>query len=384
MTGPREAVEVCHLFCHAFASVRTLIAVATRKQAINLHRALEGRLGERVGLAVSGVRRRGPRLLVATFGSVPRDTAGRWDILLLPYGQESTGRGAIDMVTRMDCPRIYACVTPGPPADRLVRLRLEQIAGPVIGALDSSGAAVSVVVVPTTGGAVANARTALERKRELYWHNRARNQTVADVARAVVTKDWKALRRYGVQKRIVPKTTAGRTPRVAVLVESTEHGRELTGAAAGLVVVHDDADGRRREDRHENGRGRRDENGRCREGRGEARRDAGGRRREDRSEARRDGNGRREGRHERGQGRRDVNGQGHQVEHGEATQDVAARTQGEGDDQDEQEEDRRCSAGRNQHDRDQHEVRREVAGRHRLDGDEHGHGHEHGRRHGAV
>ena len=66
-------------------------------------------------------------------------------------------------------------------------------------------------MVPTPRCAAAGAATALERKRELYWHNRVRNETVADVARAVVAEDWKALRRYGVQKRNVPKTTTGRT-----------------------------------------------------------------------------------------------------------------------------------------------------------------------------
>ena len=59
VSGPSEAVEVCHLLCDAFARARILIAVATRKQAINLHKALENRHSERVGLAMSGVRRRG-------------------------------------------------------------------------------------------------------------------------------------------------------------------------------------------------------------------------------------------------------------------------------------------------------------------------------------
>src|SRR5256885_1108673 len=83
-----EAVEVCHLVCHAFAHARVLLAVATRRQAGGLHRALEGRHGERVGLAVSDVHRRGPRLLVATFGNIPSDTYGTWDVVLLLYGEQ--------------------------------------------------------------------------------------------------------------------------------------------------------------------------------------------------------------------------------------------------------------------------------------------------------
>ena len=124
--------------------------------------------------------------------------------MLLPYGAESTGGAAVGMVTRMDFPRIYACVPHNDPVDRLTRLRLEQIAGPVIRPLARPDVAVNVVMVPTTTGAVANARTALERKRALYWHNSLRNETVADVAKAVVAENWKAMRRYGVGKRIRP------------------------------------------------------------------------------------------------------------------------------------------------------------------------------------
>ena len=191
LENARAAVDVCRLFCNAFSRARILIAVATAEQVVNLRKTLGSRHGERVGLAVPGVRLVGkiPRLLVSTFGSAPRRTAGKWDVLLLPCGEDATGDRAVESIVWMDFPRIYACVRPTPCSDRLVRLRLEQIAGPVVHELDRPEAAVNVVVVPNTVGAVAGAATALELKRQLYWRNHARNETVADVSEAVVAED---------------------------------------------------------------------------------------------------------------------------------------------------------------------------------------------------
>ena len=129
------------------------------------------------------------------------------------------------MVTGMGFPRVYALRHAV--VDRLVQLRLEQVAGPVIRALDKHDATLNVVVVPTPPCVVESAGPALERKRARYWaRNPERNARIAAVAQALVAKKWKALRALGVEKHNVPKTT-NRPLRVAILVESTEHGREL-------------------------------------------------------------------------------------------------------------------------------------------------------------
>src|SRR5205807_626796 len=57
--GWEDAVDKCVLVARAFPQARVVAAVATRRQARRLWRVLERQLGERVGLALAGVRRRG-------------------------------------------------------------------------------------------------------------------------------------------------------------------------------------------------------------------------------------------------------------------------------------------------------------------------------------
>jgi hypothetical protein len=77
----------------------------------------------------------------------------------------------------------------------------------------------------------------LQRKRTLYWYNTKRNERVAAVARAAAGGDLEALRRFGVRAGDVPATPGAR-PRVAVLVETPEHGRRLLRLLPGWRLLH--------------------------------------------------------------------------------------------------------------------------------------------------
>ena len=97
------------LLASLFPMAKVLVAVATRKQAWKLWRKLEVKLAERVGLALSGVQRQGNRWLVGTYQSIPHEMAGKFDILLLPNGEEATGEKAVRvMVAEMQFKRRYA------------------------------------------------------------------------------------------------------------------------------------------------------------------------------------------------------------------------------------------------------------------------------------
>jgi hypothetical protein len=232
-----DAIEQSALICRLFPRARVVVAAATRRQAGKVWRALQGQLGEAVGLALAGVRRPAKRVLVATFGGVPANTAGEWDILLLPSGEEATGTRAVDLACRMAFRRIYAFVRPQRRPDWLVQLRREQLAAAVIHHLARPRVPVRVRVLPTPPGTVAGATTALQRKRTLYWYNTKRNERVASVARAAAGGDLEALQRFGVRAGDVPATPGAR-PRVAVLVETLKHARRLLRRLPGWRLLH--------------------------------------------------------------------------------------------------------------------------------------------------
>ncbi|MFZ8360722.1 hypothetical protein ACO1LX_20355, partial [Staphylococcus aureus] len=67
----------------------------------------------------------------------------------------------------------------------------------------------------------------LERKRRAIWHNDARNDLVTGVVQALLTRNRERLAEYGIDvgEEDFPEGKNGL--KVTVLVESTEHGKEL-------------------------------------------------------------------------------------------------------------------------------------------------------------
>jgi hypothetical protein len=231
------------LIGQVYPDARIVVAAATRGQAWRNWRKLESELKEPVGLAVSGVRREGRRWLVATFQSVPRKMAGKFDILLLPHGEDSTGERAAEMVAQMGFRRRYAFVRPQRRADRLVQIWLEQMAGEVIHRLKWPRVPVRVLILRTPGCKVGSYKTPLERKRALYWHNEVRNKHVAAVADAVVSGDRMALQALGMRNRDIRSVLGCARNKVAVLAESPEHGRELLSLMPGWWMLDMVGDG---------------------------------------------------------------------------------------------------------------------------------------------
>jgi hypothetical protein len=241
--APNHAADKCVLIGRLYPQARIVLAVATRKAARALWRELESLLGEEVGLTIgSAVRRRRGRWLVSTFGGISRREAGAWDILVLPHGEEAAGRRAGEMVFEMHFRRVYAFIRPQGPADRMVRLLLEQIAGPVIHRIGKRVAPMRVVMLPTPACKVDPGTTPLERKRGLYWRNARRNQYIASVAQTAARTDCQGLLRLGLRYEDMgglfsQHTSRGYPVRVAVLVESLEHGRQLMPLLPGWPLL---------------------------------------------------------------------------------------------------------------------------------------------------
>lgn len=111
-------------------------------------------------------------------------------------------------------------------------LTLEAFFGPVVAdltRLEDTLTSVTVVWLPAAAYPAGRPSTSLDRKRDVFWKNAARNQLLAIVAAALGDGDQRALQSAGVDsiKQLVqPRLdTDGLT--VAIVVENREHGRQL-------------------------------------------------------------------------------------------------------------------------------------------------------------
>jgi hypothetical protein len=231
-----DAIDKCVLIGRAFPKAQIVVAVATRKQAWKVHGRLGNALKQPVGLCMSGICQTETHLLVATFWHLPRDLAGKIDILLLPFGVESTGDEATNAVIGMKSPRQYAFFQPQRRLDHLVQLRLEQLAGRPIFLVRKRRVRVRVLMMPLPDHAIAAGINALDRKRSLIWHNSIRNKRIAEVASAVAARDIRALRRLGFRDEDMT-VMHFRAPRIVILVETPEHGRKLLPLLPGWKML---------------------------------------------------------------------------------------------------------------------------------------------------
>lgn len=108
--GDDAALKSCVVVTEGFPEVGVTVAVPTRPDAFRAWRHLSERLGEEVGLVTSGVRKNAPRVLVGTPASLTANTVRRPDVLLLPFGDRSTGRRFVDAAVGHRFRRTYAFV----------------------------------------------------------------------------------------------------------------------------------------------------------------------------------------------------------------------------------------------------------------------------------
>jgi hypothetical protein len=91
-----------------------------------------------------------------------------------------------------------------------------------------------VIVVEAPWSPAVTAATALDHKRQAVWHNRVRNEFIATLAGGLTGGEDRVLFEHGLLHPDAILPTAGEGGRrVVILVESTEHGRQLTRLLPG-------------------------------------------------------------------------------------------------------------------------------------------------------
>jgi hypothetical protein len=230
--GPADLHRKLGLASRLFPQARTMAALnAGRRQLRALRQGLQD-----AGVPFHGVDDypwsfEGGRL-VCSLRDFDRHNGLDFDLVLFADALQALGPAHDQAFARLEHQRVYAFVAPGLRLSAGGWLRLLERFGPFRHPVpDPRGVEADVSVswleppwVPPVGDV-----GALERKRRAFWHNDLRSDHIATVARALRAGDDKALQGLGL---LLPEDDhtgylgpAGRA--VTVLVESTEHGREL-------------------------------------------------------------------------------------------------------------------------------------------------------------
>jgi hypothetical protein len=242
--GVADVVRRVALLCRLFPDARVMIALnGSREKLRRLRRRLQQAGAGRVDvLGHYGWPWRDGRLLcsLADLGASGKARHRDFDVVILPEALQVLAPEHSEAMLRLHHHRVYGFVPVHASVSGRARLKLQALVGPLIHrAADPRGDPAEVVVhwcqppwAPPAGDV-----TALERKRAAYWGNAGRNDLIATVARAFSACDEQALWGCGLLLADDGGTPPTSRPAVTVLVESTEHARELLRLLPGWEVL---------------------------------------------------------------------------------------------------------------------------------------------------
>ena len=217
----RGAIDVAAGIARLFPTARVLVPARNRGQARAAYRRLRWRLGGEVGHSRQ-VDAHTHRVMVTTLPALAHATPDDFEVVVALDAWAATRRPARDGLVRLGVGRVYGCVPSGAALSRRESLTLEAAFGPF---LSAAPVGVSVVMAVPPWSPPVTAPGALARKR-VVWADAARNRFIANAAVAVAARDEGVLCRLGLVG-VLDKLAAAVAPRVAILVESPEHGRLL-------------------------------------------------------------------------------------------------------------------------------------------------------------
>ena len=237
-----QRVRAIELICRLYPQARVLIIVATVDEARRMYRKLRPGLRYDVCVGTGSTEYRSSNRLVSTIASGQIYDAGHWDIIVYAHAEQLAGNKAFEAALETAGPRIYGMIKSAHPLPLRTQLAVEGVCGPVIHEVpDPRGreADVRVVTLQAPWMPAPGKLTALERKRRMYWHNDKRNAAIADVAEAFADGDQESLWHHGLllHDDADPVTEDNNGPRVAIVVESPEHGRALLECLPGWRLL---------------------------------------------------------------------------------------------------------------------------------------------------
>jgi len=258
LAGRKDIVKVIALISRAFPDARIVIAAASRRRVYALWRSLRDILGNTVHLYTNGTKAPWARIVVSTYAFLWSLNWQGIDVLLLPDAADAAGDGRREILGNISTTarRVYSLITPELRLAPVEQLCLEALSGPVIYSTTPKAAAVNVILADGVSFPRVEQLEGLERKRVAYWNNTARNDAIVAIAQALAHRNIPQLWSLGLLKdgpqEVLP--LGDHPPYIVILVECTEHGRELLkrlpgwellrGANREVLEIGDPADAR--------------------------------------------------------------------------------------------------------------------------------------------
>jgi hypothetical protein len=226
-----ESVRLAELICSRFPAANIMMVVAGDRRRIRRTREKLQAAGVCDASALQDYKTpyEGGRL-VCGYHAFDRHDPKDFDLYIFCDAVTTVTRRRVDVYTRFRDQRVYAFIPSRRRIGEEMRLRLEQVFGPTIyRSPDPRGEEATVRVTWCQPPWAPPVRTLapLERKRMGYWHNASRNDFLVSIAQGVVEGDVLKLGEHGIflpEREVIDEK--GRLA-VTILVESTEHGKEL-------------------------------------------------------------------------------------------------------------------------------------------------------------
>jgi hypothetical protein len=163
-----------------------------------------------------------------------------WDIVLVPDPLGSCGEIPREALYRLCCSscRIYSFLPMRATLSDRDRLFWQSICGGIRYRVPLPKVGTQMAWLRPPNSAVLARASPREWKQYAYYKNRRRNEFVASVARSFARGDISRLRKNGIPFRNnVAQTRGDNTPHVTVLVESSEHGKEMMALLEGWPLI---------------------------------------------------------------------------------------------------------------------------------------------------
>ena len=242
----QDVIQRTALICKLFPKAKIAMFLASRKEMRSFRRQLQTCANERIHTFKSyDWPWEGGRVVLSTkdLRRLGGHLRNDFDIIILANILQTCGAKHLKAIYELSGRRLYGFTRQHAAIGARTRMQLQAYLGPVI------------YRVPDPRGKMAQARvlwcqppwsppvgdvTALERKRFAVWHNDKRNDLIAAVADAFAAGDKERLWERGL---LLAEEDSGfisgtGVPGVTILVESSEHGRELLRRLPGWELEH--------------------------------------------------------------------------------------------------------------------------------------------------
>jgi hypothetical protein len=227
-------------------TARVLIVARNAARADQLYRALSKLCEYSVKRMFEGVRSMPVRTYVCPQAEFAMHSGQDWNIIVFTDTESALAAKSQETLGHMFCYAqdnlqdlfTYCFVRDTEPLGPLAQLRLEAVCGGEIYRQPTPGVplvSVTVLMARMRGCKALPHRVDLDAKRAL-WHNSSRNAAIADLAKVLASGRRADIKRCGLLGRL---PTGGPCKSVAILVESTAHGRKLLENLPGWELRHE-------------------------------------------------------------------------------------------------------------------------------------------------